>query len=262
MKVAKKNVLITGASSGLGKALAIEAAASGHKLLLVARSLDKLNQLAAELEERFRADVSVYRADLNAAAEWRAVLEQMQQQEQRIDVLINNAGVGYFRYFTETEPGQLATTMRVNALAGMEATAAVLPGMLKQQSGHIMMIGSMAGKVATPKAAIYAASKHAVIGFSNGLRQELKPYGIYVTAVNLGPMDTNFFDTADPSGRYREASSRYMLAPEQVARKVVASIGKPKREINLPVWMGAGSKLFQLFPAFMEKLLGSQLSKK
>lgn len=124
------------------------------------------------------------------------------------------------------------------------------------------MIGSMAGKVATPKAAVYGASKHSIIGFSNGLRQELKPYGIHVTTVNLGPMDTNFFDTADPSGRYRQASARYMLQPDKVARKVISSIGKKKREINLPRWMSIGSKVYQLVPGVAEKLLGGQFNKK
>lgn len=262
MEASKKTLMITGASSGLGREIAVEAAAAGYRLLLVARSEDKLKQIAAELKERFQTDSTVYVADLNNSDKWRAVLQQIVSENQRIDVLINNAGVGYFRFFTETEPKQIEMTMRVNSLAAMEASAAILPSMLKQGAGHVIMIGSMAGKVATPKAAVYGASKHSIIGFSNGLRQELKPSGIYVTAVNLGPMNTNFFDTADPSGRYREASARYMLQPDKVARKVISSIGKNKREINLPGWMGIGSKMYQLMPSLAEKLLGTQFNKK
>ena len=262
MEATKKSLLITGASSGLGRELAVEAAAAGYRLLLVARSEDKLKQIAVELKEQFQTDITLYKADLNNSEEWRSTLQQIVKDNQRIDVLINNAGVGYFRLFTDTEPTQIETTMRVNSLAAMEASAAILPGMLKQAEGHVIMIGSMAGKVATPKAAVYGASKHSIIGFSNGLRQELKPYGIHVTTVNLGPMNTNFFETADPSGRYREASARYMLQPDRVARKVIASIGKKKREINLPGWMGIGSKMYQLMPSLAEKLLGGQFNKK
>ncbi|SDD45182.1 hypothetical protein SAMN05421663_11124 [Terribacillus halophilus] len=262
MQVNNKTMLITGASSGLGRKLAAEAAASGYRLLLAARSEEKLKQLAAELNDRFQVDVFVYRADLSDSKEWRAALQRIVWENQRIDVLINNAGVGYFRHFADTEIEQMETTMRVNSLAAMEAAAAIIPGMLVHGAGHVIMIGSMAGKVATPKAAVYGASKHAIIGFSNGLRQELKPQGIKVTTVNLGPMDTNFFDTADPSGRYRQASANYMLQPEKVASRVIACIGKNKREINMPGWMGIGSKLYQLVPGLAEKLLGSQLSKK
>jgi uncharacterized protein len=262
MEANKKSLLITGASSGLGRELAVEAAAAGYQLLLVARSEDKLKQIADELNERFQTNVTLYKADLNNPDEWQSALQQIVRENQRIDVLINNAGVGYFRLFTDTEPTQIETTMRVNSLAAMEASAAILPVMLKQGTGHVIMIGSMAGKVATPKAAVYGASKHSIIGFSNGLRQELKPYGVHVTTVNLGPMDTNFFDTADPSGRYREASARYMLQPDKVARKVISSIGKNKREINLPSWMGIGSKVYQLMPGLAEILLGKQFNKK
>lgn len=262
MEANKNTMLITGASSGLGRELAVEAAGAGYQLLLVARSEDKLKKIAVELKERFQTDVTLYRADLNNTEEWQAALQQIVTENQRIDVLINNAGVGYFRLFTDTEPMQIETTMRVNSLAAMEASSAILPGMLKQGTGHVIMVGSMAGKVATPKAAVYGASKHSIIGFSNGLRQELKPYGVKVTTVNLGPMNTNFFDTADPSGRYREASARYMLQPDKVARKVISSIGKNKREINLPGWMSIGSKMYQLMPGLAERLLGGQFNKK
>ncbi|MFP7169472.1 SDR family oxidoreductase [Terribacillus sp. 7520-G] len=262
MEADNKTMLITGASSGLGRELAAQAAACGYRLLLTARSEERLKQLAAELNDRFHIDVTVYPADLSDPDNWRAALQRMLRENRRIDVLINNAGVGYFRHFTDTDAMQMETTMRVNSMAAMEAAAAILPAMLERGSGHLIMIGSMAGKVATPKASVYGASKHAIIGFSNGLRQELRPNGIKVTTVNLGPMDTNFFDTADPSGRYREASAHYMLQPEKVARKVIAYVGKNKREINMPGWMGIGSKLYQLMPGLAEKLLGGQFGKK
>ena len=98
--------------------------------------------------------------------------------------------------------------------------------MLKENKGHIINIASQAGKLATPKSSGYSASKHAVLGFTNSLRMELAKTDIYVTAVNPGPIQTNFFSIADQSGNY-----------EKSAEKTVNIIGKPKREVNLPKWM-------------------------
>src|SRR5690606_5732016 len=92
--------------------------------------------------------------------------------------------------------------------------------MTKRGSGHIINIASQAGKMATPKSAVYAATKFAVRGYSNALRLELRPFGIYVTTVNTGPMHTNFFNQADPTGSYLNKIARWVLDPQVVAKKV------------------------------------------
>ena len=106
----------------------------------------------------------------------------------------------------------------------------------------------MAGLIASSKSSLYSATKFAAIGFSNALRLELLPFGIYVTTVNPGPIKTAFFDQADPSGAYVKAVDKYMLEPDFVARKIVSSFGKKKREINLPVLLNVAHKLYTLFP--------------
>src|SRR5690606_33540996 len=131
-----------------------------------------------------------------------------------------------------------------------------------KNDGHIVNIASQAGKISTPKSAVYASTKHAILGFTNALRQELMDKSIHVTAVNLGPVKTNFFSHADPEGSYQKNVGKYMLDPEKVAEKIANHLFTGKREINMPLWMDFGSRLYQLFPSMMEKALKKQFNKK
>jgi len=137
---------------------------------------------------------------------------------------------------------------RVNVLGMMYVTQLVAIQMAERKQGHIINIASQAGKIATPKSTIYSATKFAVMGYSNALRLELKPLNIYVTTVNPGPIETNFFDIADESGNYLEKVGRMVLNPVMVANRIVELIGTSKRELNLPYLMEVAGKLYSLFP--------------
>jgi uncharacterized protein len=150
----------------------------------------------------------------------------------------------------------------VNVVGLIACTSMVLPMMRENRSGHIINIASQAGKIATPKSSIYSATKHAVLGYTNSLRMELSDLHITVTAVNPGPIETNFFNIADEEGTYVKSVERYMLKPEFVARKVVDAMLTGTREINLPRWMNAGSILFALFPRLFERVGKRVLNKK
>jgi len=150
----------------------------------------------------------------------------------------------------------------VNVIGLIACTSMVLPAMRQQQSGHIINIASQAGKIATPKSSVYSATKHAVLGYTNSLRMELSDFNITVTAVNPGPIDTNFFTIADENGTYVKSVKRYMLKPDYVAKKVVDSMLTSTREINLPQWMNLGSIMFALFPRLFEKVGKRALNKK
>lgn len=126
--------------------------------------------------------------------------------------------------------------------------------MKNRRSGHIINIASQAGKIATPKSSVYAATKHAVLGFTDSLRMEAEQHGIFVTAVNPGPIRTNFFHIADQSGEYVKNVERWMLSPEKVAKRVVSIMMTPTREVNMPRWMNIGSQLYRLFPSVVEKV--------
>ncbi|WP_407268836.1 SDR family NAD(P)-dependent oxidoreductase [Radiobacillus sp. PE A8.2] len=257
-----KNIIITGASSGIGEKIATRVAARGANPILVARSETKLEQLQTELTRKFAVECRYYVADLVDVESWKTTLQQIIADAGKVDALINNAGVGIFEYVNEASWESTDRMFQLNVMALIQAVYQVLPHFIEQGHGHIVNIASMAGKIATPKAAVYSSTKHAVLGFSNALRLETAATGVYVTTVNLGPVKTNFFTTADPEGTYQQSVQRYMLDPDQVAKKVVNSLFTKKREINMPGWMDAGSKVYSLFPHLFERLLKNQFNKK
>ncbi|TWI57909.1 SDR family NAD(P)-dependent oxidoreductase [Halalkalibacter nanhaiisediminis] len=254
-------VWITGASSGLGRELAIQAARRGATVVLLARNEARLASVKAEIEKGggttlvYTLDVSDQQATLKQAAH---ILKEVGS----IDVLINNAG---FAVFEEVQAASIDTVKEmfdVNVIGLIALTKAVLPHMVSKNSGHIINIASQAGKLATPKSSVYAATKHAVLGFTNGLRLELSDTDIHVSAVNPGPIRTPFFDRADEEGLYVKNIEKWMLKPEDVASLTLDLIDKPKRELNLPRWMGIGSTLYQVMPRLFEKVAGKQLRQK
>jgi short-subunit dehydrogenase len=150
----------------------------------------------------------------------------------------------------------------VNDFGTVRCTKAVLPHMLEARSGHIVNIASMAGKIGSAKSSGYSATKHAVLGFTNCLRQELVGTGVGLTAINPGPIDTPFFDRADPSGNYVKNVSWFMLKPEKVAAEVIDAIERGIAEKNLPILASIGVKFAQLFPRTFDKLAYKVLNKK
>ncbi len=253
-RLKNKNVIITGASGGIGAQMAALCAERGANLVLLARNLEKLNALKADLQSRFSVDIFVHKLDVSDTDEVSAVFSEILAHIGQVDILVNNAGFGIFREAHEAKIEEIKGMFEVNVVGLMACTSMVLPVMRKQRSGHIINIASQAGKIATPKSSIYSATKHAVLGYTNSLRMELADSNVYVTAVNPGPIETNFFNIADEKGTYVKNVRKFLLKPEYVALKVVDAMLKPVREINLPGWMNAGSIVYALFPRLFERL--------
>lgn len=245
----QKVVVITGASSGLGAELAKAASSKGFQLVLLARRLDRLEKLQKELAAG-SGSVRVFQADVAD----RQAIERVFTEIGVIDVLINNAGVGYFTWAHEAKPEETGQMIDVNVKGLIACCEQVIPQMMQRGNGHIINIASQAGKMATPKSAVYAATKHAVLGYTNSLRMELGRAGVLVTAINPGPIATPFFDQADPDGTYVKNAGRFMLDPKKVAQKTIEIIGCPIREVNIPRWMAAGSRMHSLFPTTVERI--------
>ncbi len=189
-------------------------------------------------------------------------IQQLVDQLPLLDVAIFSAGIGIFEYATDIHDEDVMQMVQLNIQAPMLLTKYIASSMKQRHQGQLIYIGSQAGKVATPKAAIYAATKHALIGYTNALRMELAPYQIVVTCIHPGPIDTPFIDHADKTASYRNAMEKILLDPEKVAQATIKTIGKKTRELNLPWYMGVSSKLYALAPSLVEKLGKNFFNKK
>ncbi|UJL44777.1 SDR family oxidoreductase [Virgibacillus sp. NKC19-16] len=261
-RLKNKKILITGASSGIGERIAWYIAENGGIPIMLARSIDKLEKQQQLLEQELRAVSFIYQVDLQNETELNAVMNDILLDHKQIHGLINNAGVGKFAYVKDITWQDVDHMYQLNVFALINMTKRTLVHFSQYQEGHIINIASQAAKISTPKSAVYASTKHAVLGFTNALRQEMTGTKINVTAVNLGPVRTNFFAQADPEGTYQRSVERYMLDPDRVAKKVVQHLFTTKREINLPYWMELGGKIYQLFPGLLERVLKRQFNKK
>lgn len=246
-----QTVVVTGASSGIGKDVAINAAKSGANLILIARSEDKLIQVKNECirvgaESSHHEYLSIDMSDPDQISDG---VNKIFEISDDIDVLVNAAGFGDFSNFLDADFDKIEKMFRVNVLGLMLMTRLVASKMIDNGRGHIFNVGSMAGKITTPKSAAYAATKAAVIAFSDGLRLELKPFGVYVTTINPGPVATNFFDVADHNGSYLDSVKNFVLDPDKLAWTIVNTFDKNKREINRPCYMELAAVLYKLAPS-------------
>lgn len=258
MDLQNKIVVITGGTSGIGAEMARQLVKEGAVPVITGRSQDRLQQMADQLG----GSIGVYAFDVRNEVSTKNAFEQIEQKYGPIDVLINNAGYGVFETFVNTPIDKFMDMMDVNYMGIVRCTKAVLPGMIKRGHGHIVNIASIAGKMGTAKSTGYSASKHAVLGLTNSLRQELAGTGIKVTAINPGPIDTPFFATADPSGNYVKNVKAFMLKPEKVAEVVIRAIKRGSAERNIPNLFAFGVKLSQLFPRTFDRFAARFLNKK
>lgn len=247
----RKKIFITGATSGIGKYIAELCIENGYEVYATGRNEIALQNLA-------KLGAIVLKGDLRKKEDINRICTQLPD----IDVAIINAGVGAFQYAFELTDEEIDGMIDTNVRAPIYIARNLATKMIEKGSGHFIFIGSQAGKVATKKASVYAASKHAITGFANGLRMELTPYNIKVSAVYPGPIDTPFIDKADSTKGYRNTMTKYLLNSTIVAKKIVQLIERPKREINLPPIMSITSKLYAVAPKLVETLGRSFFNKK
>ncbi|MFT4086104.1 MAG: mycolate reductase [Gordonia sp. (in: high G+C Gram-positive bacteria)] len=189
--------VVTGASSGIGMALARALARRGHSLILVARRGQIMEELAVELRGRHDVEVEVRAVDLSDADATQALCDELAQRE--VSVLCNNAGIATFGALAELDPEYERAQVRLNVNAVHDLTLAVLPGMIARDSGGILMVGSAAGNMPIPHNATYAATKAFVNTFSESLRGELKGTGVHITLLAPGPVRTETPSEEDAS---------------------------------------------------------------
>jgi|HigsolmetaAR204D_1030405.scaffolds.fasta_scaffold00041_40 hypothetical protein len=249
--LAGKVVFITGATSGIGEETAKAFAARGAVVVASGRSADRLEALRGTLGGR----TAVYRLDVRDEQAVRSVIDDVIRTLGGIDILVNNAGYGMFGDIGKMDLGAIEDMLDTNVMGVIRCTKAVLPHMLARRSGHIINIASIAGKVPTAKSAAYTATKHAVHGFTHALRMELRGSGVMVSAVNPGPVKTAFFTIADPSGQYLERVGKYAITADRVAKAIVRLAEKPRMEVDVPRFLGAGAQMYRAFPRLLDRML-------
>ncbi|WP_417237999.1 SDR family oxidoreductase [Bizionia sp.] len=227
----KNNVIIiTGASSGIGKATAKLLAKKGAKLVLTARSTDKLNTLKKEIEDN-QGEAYVVTADVTDKKAFETVVTKTLEKYGTINSLINNAGLMPLSFVEKLKTDEWNTMVDVNIKGVLNGVSAVLPTLIKNKGGDIINISSMAANRYFPGGAVYCATKSAVKMFSEGLRQELAPkYGINVTSIEPGAVDTNLTDTItdeDIKEKMSGMESMTTLKADDIANAIYYALSQP-----------------------------------
>ena len=226
MRLRGAAVLVTGASSGIGEAAALEFARKGARLAICARRFDRLQAVAQRCRAAGAQEVVVRVADVSHPAEARGFVGAAVSIFDSIDVLVNNAGVGWRGRFQELGEAELVEMLNTNVLGALVMTQAALPAMLEANAGVIVNVASVLGFRAMPYAAAYSASKHALVGMSHALRGELSGTGVKVCVVYPGTTNTEFYNGGRPRGPI-------VHSPAWVARAIVRTARRPRRDVVL-----------------------------
>jgi len=217
------HALITGASSGIGECFARALAARGHNLVLVARSKGKLETLASELGSKHAISAEAIECDLSAAGGATQLAQALHERQLRIDLLVNNAGFGARGKFWELPLKRQSEMIGLNIQALVELTHLLLPPMVAARRGGIVNVSSAAGFQPIPYTAAYAATKAFVSTFSQGLAEELRPYGVAVVTLCPGGTRTNFFQA---SGYEHPSVLGPLQAPEEVVHAALKALDR------------------------------------
>ena len=253
MEIRNKVVLITGASSGIGAGVARRLAKEGAKVALAARRKELLEELAAEITSQggqalpLQADVT----DNNAIRE---MVSETIAKYGRLDVLVNNAGLGFSADVMDIDPAKLRLQVAVNLVGLIECAQAALKPMLSQGSGHIINVSSLAGLVSAPGSSVYSATKFGVIGFSDALRREVHKQGVLVTTFCPGFVATDF------SQRLKKISMNAPDAPylpgvmsvDYVAGVIAGIIRRPRRLVLVPFAFSTLVRFARAFPGIVD----------
>jgi len=246
-------VLVTGASSGIGRALARRLAREGARVALVARRETVLDALVAEIAAAGGEAIALA-ADVGDPRQVEVCVEKANARLGGIDVLVNNAGYGHHRPFLDWDLEDMERMMRVNYFGALYCTKALLPQMVARRRGWIVFVSSVAGRIAPPEESAYAASKFAMTGLASSLSHEVEPLGVHVLTVFPGVIRTPFFD-AEALAAMPPVARRGMVEVGGLVDAILRALASGRRELTHPRWIAAGYWAQTLAPGFMRRQL-------
>lgn len=252
MRITEQAAVVTGGSSGIGRAVAVALARKGARVGLIGRDGARLAQSADLCRQAGAPRVAWRTADVADEGQVRQAIRDLEQALGPVAILVNSAGVLYTGPIHRMPPGWFAEMIRTNYLGTVFPTLAVLPGMLERRAGSIVNLSSLAGRVAGRGYGGYAPSKYAVAGFTDALRQEVAHRGIHVCGVYPGPVDTPMVRDRDGKGPADPLPLVPLLRAEDVAAAVVRAIERRRRDVYLPRGAGLVAALYALWPRPVE----------
>jgi short-subunit dehydrogenase len=253
-----KVVLITGASSGIGKESAIEFAKSGANIVLVSRTKEKLEQVANELK-KFNVTILICQCDVSNKDQVKEMSKTVLEKFDSVDILVNNAGFAIYGSVSDLSIDEIESQMETNYFGMIYCIKNFLPSMLDKKSGHIVNVASVAASFGLPGIASYCASKFAMLGFSEGLKHELKNTGVGITVVSPIMVRTNFFE--HPSFEKMPKFSPTSLSSKTVAKAILKAANSSRLEIIVPSVVRGAVWMKNTFPYFINPILGKSFKK-
>jgi len=260
MRFEDKIVLITGASSGIGRECAYLFAKEGARVILVARSMDRLKIIQDELEKRYKQEFYRIKCDVSNNEEVIRMSNEVLNKFNYLDILVNNAGFAIFNKVIDSSIHDIESQIKTNLLGAIYCIKAFLPSMLERDKGRIINVASLAASISIPYLASYCASKFGLLGFSQALAHELHNTNVKVTLVSPITVRTNFF--SNDSFKNTNINLRLALDAKTVARAILRAASSKRVEITVPFYARGAIWLIQTFPYILNPIIRSIFTKR
>lgn len=259
MKLQNKTILITGASSGIGRAMALRAAKDGATVVLAARTADKLETVAQEVTALGGTPI-VVPTDVTKIEDIRNLFLKATEGGRKLDVVFNNAGLGFIGKIWELPAEQIQTIINVNTTGMILVAKYAAEVMQRQKYGHLVMTSSLAGLITLPEWSVYVASKWAITGFADSIRYELSPEGVLVTTLHPGMVSADFF-AKEKANQDMSKLDPNALTADQVAEEVYNALFTKQRKIIIPAMSKNIAFLQKYLPSLKDSLFTTSLGK-
>lgn len=254
--LAGKIALVTGASRGIGKAISEQLAKEKAKVVMIASTPGDLES-AAEAIRRSGGQVEPFVCDLKNIPQFLDLLKEIEQKIGPIDILVNNVGTGTFKPLNQTSFEELMLPLKLPLEITLAACHAVIPKMISQRSGHVVIVSSPAGYFCFPNMSSYMATRWALVGLAFSLYEEARPYDVGVSLICPGAVNTSYFERNDADMRWWPRVSRFFSAmePVVVGAKVVQAIRNNQREVIFPWYLAPMIYLYRMSPSLNNNIL-------